>query len=259
MSEVFRREYAAAYDVIYGEKDYCGECDAIVRLVEKFGDKRVERVIDLGCGTGRHASLLHQRGFNVTGVDRSESMLSFAWQRIGSDQSHKRIRFVQGDIRDLKFSNPFDLALMNFNVLGYMNSNDDLLAALASARRNLREGGLFIADFWYGPAVLADLPGDRVRELALPDGRLFRMASGEHVPERQCCDIRITLLQLQGDRVASETKETHRVRYFFPLELDLALRATNFQFVGVSAFPETGSPPRTDRWLAAVVAVAVES
>jgi len=257
MSAVFQQGYAAAYDVIYGEKDYSGECDAIIRLIAKFGDAKVKRVIDLGCGTGRHATALHQRGFDVTGVDISESMLRYARERAGPGQADGRIKFIQGDIRNLDFSEPFDVALMNFNVLGYMSSNDDLLAALASVRRNLREGGLFVADIWYGPAVLANPPGDRVREIDGGNKRTFRMVSSVHVPDAQCCEVRIAVLELEGDRIKSETKETHRVRYFHPLEIDLALRAARLRLAGLSAFPEVERPPTSERWLAALVAVAV--
>ena len=60
-------------------------------------------------------------------------------QELGSNP-----QFLSGDIRNFSAKQPFDVALMNFNVIGYMSSNDDALNALGSARRNLRNDGLLI-------------------------------------------------------------------------------------------------------------------
>ena len=53
----------------------------------------------------------------------------------------------------------FDAAVMMFAVLSYQLSNQDVLSTLATVRRHLQVGGLFIADLWYGPAVLNERPG----------------------------------------------------------------------------------------------------
>ena len=45
-----------------------------------------------------------------------------------------------------------------FAVIGYQTSNDELFAALQTVRRHLKPKGLFICDFWYGPAVLKQRP-----------------------------------------------------------------------------------------------------
>jgi hypothetical protein len=51
---------------------------------------------------------------------------------------------------------------MMFAVLGYQGENDDVLAALKTAHRHARPGGLFLFDVWYGPAVLHERPSQRV-------------------------------------------------------------------------------------------------
>ena len=62
MSGVFNEAYASAYDVMYADKNNTAECDAIVGLFQKFGDGRISRILDLGCGTGRHAVEFAKRG-----------------------------------------------------------------------------------------------------------------------------------------------------------------------------------------------------
>jgi len=254
MSSVFNEAYASAYDVMYADKDNTAECDAVVGLIQKFGDGKISRILDLGCGTGRHAVEFARRGFDVTGVDFSDAMLTRARER--ATASGGKLDFVQGDARTYRGTAPFDAVLMNFNVLGYMNSNDDLTSALATARTNLRPGGIFAADFWYGPAVVIDPPGERLREIAAGEAKFLRHSRGTHEPEQHRIRIAIRVIELQEDRVRSDSEEVHTMRYFFPLELDLALRAHGFRSVALTGYPDISKPVNTREWLAALAAVA---
>jgi len=68
------RDYANYYDALYREKDYKKECDFLEQIWE-VSSEPISRVLDLGCGTGGHALPLAQRGYHVTGGNRSEQML----------------------------------------------------------------------------------------------------------------------------------------------------------------------------------------
>jgi SAM-dependent methyltransferase len=255
MTDVFNEDYASAYDVIYADKNNAAECDAISSLVEQFGEGNVSRILDLGCGTGRHAVEFAARGLDVTGVDLSEAMLNRA--RIRPYTGTGALGFILGDARSYRSPVPFDAVLMNFNVLGYMNSNDDLTAALTTARANLRAGGVFVADFWYGPAVVTDPPGERMREIVAGDSKFLRYSRGVHEQELQRIRISIRVIELQGDRVRADTEEVHGMRYFFPLELDLALRSHGFRVAALTGYPDVRQPVSPRDWMAALAAVAV--
>jgi SAM-dependent methyltransferase len=254
MSGVFNEAYASAYDVMYADKNNTAECDAVVGLFQKFGDGKISRILDLGCGTGRHAVEFAKRGFDVTGVDFSEAMLSRARERARADGG--KLEFVQGDARTYRSAAPFDAVLMNFNVLGYMNSNDDFLGALATARANLRKGGIFAADFWYGPAVVIDPPGERLREIAAGNAKFLRYSRGTHEPELQRIRISIRVIEIEGDQVRADSEEVHTMRYFFPLEIDLALRSHGFGAAALTGYPDISKPVSAKDWLAALAAVA---
>ncbi|MBR1092432.1 class I SAM-dependent methyltransferase [Bradyrhizobium manausense] len=257
MTGVFNDSYAATYDTVYAEKNYAAECKAVENLIAKFGRGEARKMLDLGCGTGRHAVIFAGDGFDVTGVDQSESMVARARDRATQMKLGANPKFLCGDIRNFPATSPFDVAVMNFNVIGYMASNDDALGALGAARKNLRQNGLLIADFWYGPAVVTDPPGENTREFETGDVRVVRFSSGLHLPDRQCCEITVKVTRLQGDRVLDEALETHRVRYFFPLELELMLRVSGFQLMALTGFPDIDAPVSARKWAAAVVAVAI--
>src|SRR5690349_8729575 len=149
MTGIFGTGYADTYDVVYRDKDYAREVAAIDRLFERHKTAPIKSVLDLGCGTGRHAILLAGRNLDVVGLDQSEAMLEHARKLAQADGTGSSLTFIKGDVRNFDAGKVFDAALMMFNVLGYLTSNDDLLAGLRSVRRHLRDGGLFIFDIWY--------------------------------------------------------------------------------------------------------------
>jgi|SRR5215471_6179663 len=248
MTELFGSEYADAYDTLYKDKDYIEESRLIDRLLQAYGTGPVRTVLDLGCGTGTHALTLAQRGYQVVGVDRSAGMLESARKKALSCQIDGKADFHQGDICSFQVAQSFDASLMMFAVLGYQLENRDVLAALQAARKHLRPGGLFIFDVWYGPAVLRQGPSERVKLTPTESGQILRVASGELDIGRHLCKVSYRLWKIEGDRLVRQSEETHFMRYFFPLELDLFLECSGFLPMRLGAFPEFDRHPDTTTW-----------
>jgi SAM-dependent methyltransferase len=245
---VFGAGYAAAYDQLYLDKDYEAECDLVEGLAQAHGEPPLQRVLDLGCGTGGHALVLARRGYEVVGIDRSEEMLREARRKAAGNVS-----FHAGDIRAIDLGERFDLALMMFAVLGYLSGEGDAAAALATARRHLRPGGLLIFDVWFAPAVLAQGPSERIKEVDLPDGRIVRRSSGELDEERRLCTVRFHVVEERGGE-RRETWEEHAVRYFAREELEHLLAGAGLEILRLGAFPDAQREPDESTW--SVVAAA---
>jgi SAM-dependent methyltransferase len=254
---VFNSLYAGQYDQLYAEKSYAAECDLVVEAARRHLARAPETVLDVGCGTGAHAIDLAGRGYRVTGVDLSPAMLERAAQKAAALEPARRPSFVQGDARSFSTGGRHDLAIMMFAVVGYLTSNDDVLAGLRNVRRHLASGALFVCDFWYGPSVLSVRPTDRVRVLETEGGRVIRAASTTLDIERHTADVTFRLWTLQGERLVSETTETHRMRYFFPQEFALFLQVAGFEACSMTAFPSLDTPLSDQTWNALVVARAV--
>lgn len=254
---IFETGYADTYDIVYRDKDYAREVEAVRRLFERYKTGAIKSVLDLGCGTGRHAILLARGDIKVVGVDQSDAMLEHARRLAQQGKPGNSPTFIKGDVREFDAGETFDAALMMFNVLGYMTANDDLLAALRSVRRHVRDDGLFVFDIWYGPAVAAHSPTDRIKEFKSPAGDVIRLTTGKLYPQETRCDVSIRLITIDNNTVKSDTAETHLVRYFFPLEIDLALRHAGFRMAAIQQFPNVDERPNMDTWPAVVVAVAV--
>jgi SAM-dependent methyltransferase len=259
--EVFGREYADQYDLLYSDKNYEAECDVLEEVFRRYGDGNVRTVLDLGCGTGNHAIPLARRGYRVIGVDRSDEMLAHAREKVSAIQLAEGSVmpiFVHGDVRSVELAQQFDAVLMMFAVLSYHLTNDDVLAALRSVRRHLRPGGLFVCDVWYGPAVLAIRPGDRVKVIPTADGQLIRVASSRLDLRHHLCEVNYQLWRLNGNQVLSTTSERHCMRYFFPLELDFYIRLAGMSLSVLLAFPQIEEEAGQRSWNILAISQAME-
>ena len=99
--------YGNTYEKESYTKGTIGECD----FIEKEIDYNKEmKVLDIGCGTGRHAIELTKRGYQVTGIDLSDSMLNKA--RENAKKNNVEVVFKKHDARNLSFDSEFDLVIM---------------------------------------------------------------------------------------------------------------------------------------------------
>ena len=235
MSGTFGAGYAGAYDALYADKDYEAEVDLIEAALLRHGTGPATSVLDLGCGTGGHALPLARRGHGVTGVDLSPGMLEQA--RAKAAAAGLAIDLHVGDARTVELAERFDVALLMFAVLAYMHGNADVLATLRNARRHLRDGGLLLLDVWNGTAVLFDPPRDGEKAVPTAAGELRRSASAELDVRRHLCRVHY---RLEG---AAQADETHTVRFFFPLELELFLDVAGFRLLSLTPFGTLDGEP----------------
>ena len=247
--------YADEYDELYREKDYEAECDLIEEALRRFGCGSTRSVLDLGCGTGNHSIRLALRGYDVTGVDVSAQMLSVARRK--SAKAQVRIEWIEADVRGAGAGRVFDVGLFMFAVLGYMLPNEDVMAALRSARRQIRKDGLLCFDVWYGPSVLHVRPSERARTVSIPGGQLVRIVTSRLDIRRHACEVHYHFWRIVGTRVEAEGEEVHTVRYFFPMELELMLAQSGFSLASLTAFPSVDRPADESTWNVFAVARAI--
>ena len=99
--------YGQKYDREIFTQGTVGECDFIEQ--ELKSDQSL-KILDVGCGTGRHVIELSKRGYTVTGIDLSESQLQRAKEK--AERDHLKINFIKQDARNLPYNNEFDMAIM---------------------------------------------------------------------------------------------------------------------------------------------------
>jgi SAM-dependent methyltransferase len=111
-------------------------------LVDALGLDGESRVLDAGCGPGRHALALAQRGIAVVGVDLSPEFVGLARAAAESLGVADRVRFEIGDVRRLEFADEFDAVIcLCQGGFGLLGGGADEGAVLARFARALRSGG----------------------------------------------------------------------------------------------------------------------
>jgi SAM-dependent methyltransferase len=139
-------------------------------------------VLELGCGSGRVLLPCAEAagGGPAAGVDRSPAMLALARRRAAAEGLAGRVELVEGDLRSVRLGRRFPLVTIPFRTLFHLPTDADWLAALATVRAHLGEGGLLAGDvFVPDPGLLA--AGERLGftgEFHAPDGG--RVAVWDH-------------------------------------------------------------------------------
>ena len=133
--EILFENYGQKYDHESFTHGTIGECDFIEKEINY--NKKL-KIIDVGCGTGRHSIELSKRGYTVTGIDLSESLLIKAREK--AIQNNLQIDFLRHDARSLPFENQFDVAIMlcegGFPLMETDEMNYEILKNISKSLKN---------------------------------------------------------------------------------------------------------------------------
>ena len=176
------------------------------------------RVLDVPCGGGRVALELAASGYDVTGVDVSQSLLDVA--KAKTDARGLAIRWQRGDMRDLPWVEEFDGAVCFWSSFGYFDEqgNADFLKAVARA---LKPGAPFVMD--------TPLLETRVPEIATEPRVWWRVGSLLALEERRF-DYETSRVESDWTFIREGRRETKRlsVRLYTYRELTLLLEEAGF-------------------------------
>jgi len=132
--------YAETYDKESFTQGTIGEVDFIEH---EINFDKTKRILDIGCGTGRHAIELAKRGYQVVGVDLSESQLKRAREK--AEKAGVKVNFLQKDARELDFDNEFDIVIMICEGAFPLMETDEMnFYILQCAANALKENGKLI-------------------------------------------------------------------------------------------------------------------
>ncbi len=151
------QDFAAVYDELMDDTPYEKWGERIDSLIKKYGVSKPERnveevlasernlVVDLGCGTGTLTELMYQKGYDMIGVDMSESMLNIAMEK--KEKSGAEILYLCQDMRELELYSTVGTVLSVCDSLNYILEDDELLGIFSLVNNYLHPGGIFIFDF----------------------------------------------------------------------------------------------------------------
>jgi len=245
MSQFF--DYSKYYNLLYKDKDYSGEINYVESLIRRFHPS-AKSILDIGCGTGIHASLLADRGYTIHGMDLSNEMLTLANQKRKSN-----LTFSQGNIQNFKLNRKFDVITSLFHVMSYQTSNEAVALSFQSVFDHLDDEGVFIFDCWYGPGVLLDLPKVRIKRMEDERLKVLRITEPLMDINRSTVEVNFEVNVFEKQTEERQTvSEKHFMRYFFQNELYLFAEAAGLSIADIYAWLSE-TKPNDSSWYITVI------
>lgn len=130
------------YHLLYRHRDHKEAEHMLNGLIPILSLPPEAKLIDLGCGQGRHACHLQKMGYDVTGIDLCVANILHARQF-----ENKKLRFDVYDMHHPYREQKFDAALNLFTSFGYDENDEANYAVINAAAKNLKLNGLFVLDY----------------------------------------------------------------------------------------------------------------
>ena len=151
----FNSEY---YHVLYKDRDAADARILIDNIVSLLKPDHDSKILDIGCGKGRHSLYFSKKNYFVTGIDISEKNIEYARK-----SENDRLSFFVHDMRNLFRINFFDIALNLFTSFGYFEKERENRNAIASVVKSLKPGGIFVIDFMNSKKVIRELVAEELK------------------------------------------------------------------------------------------------
>lgn len=187
-----------------------------------------QRLLDVGCGTGKSLIPMLERGWSCTGCDISPSMIEIAHRKIGT-----RAKLVVADMCELPPLGEFDLVWSLNDSVNYLLDSDQLEAALRSMRASLAPTGLLVFDL---NTLLSYRTFFAEQHLVAHDGQRLHwrgLAASDQAPGT----IATARVETEGDE---QSAHVHRQRHFPEAEVLDALARAGLECLDVLGQAEDG-------------------
>lgn len=225
--------------------EHVGDTDDIEFFVSLLTRLKPTHVLELACGNGRvtlplaHAGA--KQGFDVVGLELVPEMLDAARKRQEEAETaiRERLRLVEGDMRDWKTEQPFDVIVTPCSSVCHLLTLDDQLAAWRCAYQNLLPGGRFVVDVTMADlGSYADSFRSPPRELVEIDldtfdaptrTRLIRYKTTRYLAHEQQARIRFLYDKHVGDAQPERAVSDFESHVYYPREMELLFRHAGFE------------------------------
>src|ERR1051326_759801 len=237
--------YAELYDLFYADKAYAHETRFVDECIREFNSGARGDILELACGTGRHAIEFEKLGYNVTATDRSGDMLEIARERARG----KNVHLVVTDMEQLDLlKKNFDAAVCFFDSIGYLKTDEAIAAGLTRVGNHLRENALFIFEFWHAPAMLNGYSPLRVRHWKSDNSDITRTSETTLDRKNRLAEVVYTIEERQRDGSGRTFRESHVNRFFTINEMEALLSRSEFSPVRFFAGFSKTEPVTDSAW-----------
>jgi SAM-dependent methyltransferase len=219
MSEYDEKTYGAKWAPYYDDIYDVIEDSTLDLLIDLAG--LPPKALELAVGSGRIAIPLSQRGVAVTGIDISEQMVHLLRGKPGGEA----IEIVMGDIADVDLEGVFPLAILAFNTLFTLLTQERQIECFRNVADHLEPGGRFVLDCFVPDLKRFDDHNTRmgVSSISSNEEHAYEMTINDPVMQRNTTHVVRRLVNGETVVLPVET------RYAWPSEMDLMARLAGLE------------------------------
>jgi SAM-dependent methyltransferase len=215
---------ARVYDSLNGDFDYSAYAKYLDKEIKDNESVRSSLVLDLACGTGKITFAMRDLGYDMTGVDLSEDMLSEA-REICAERGITDILWLCQSMQEFELYGTVDACVCCLDSINYLDGPDALCATLSRLKFFVRPGGLFIFDI------------NTEHKFRTIDGKCFMRDGEDDVciwraafsAEEKRCLMMLDIFRREGE-LWSRSGEEHEEYAFSDEEIRTALENNGFAF-----------------------------
>ena len=164
------------YHLLYQNRNESEAENFIKNLTHFLHLENGSQILDLACGKGRHAMILHQLGFEVLGADLSENSINEA-----KKNEKDGLTFQVQDMREIIPQKQFDAVFNLFTSFGYFEDTSDNVKVIQSVFQMLKSKGILVIDFMNVHRVLDGMITEETKVVSGIQFGLHRKYSGTHI------------------------------------------------------------------------------
>lgn len=216
-------DFAYIYDKLTFDVEYEKTADFLEEVFKKYAIKKPELVVDLACGTGTMCNLLSDKGYDMTGVDFSENMLSVAAEKsVG-----KNILYLNQDICEFELYGTVDVICCLLDSINHITDINSLDKLFSLANNYLNPEGLFVFDV-NSPYKFKQILADNI--FTYDTDEIYYVWENDYDEESKLCDFYLTFFVNQ-DGAYTRFDEIHTERCYDDFEIENLASKNGFEIL----------------------------
>ena len=236
---------ASVYDILNSGIDYAAWADRIEEQFKLHMTKMPESVLDLACGTGSMTVELARRGYDMTGVDLSEEMLSEARVKCDAERFSHNVLLVRQDMCELELYGTVDAVICCLDSLNYLTDAGTLGRTFSHVHNYLNPGGVFVFDM-NAPAKFEKVYGDN--SYVIEDEGILCAWQNFYNAKSKLCDFYLSIFRECHDGRWERFDEAQRERCYSLRTVKKLLAESGLEIVSLTDENGDQVTELTERW-----------
>ncbi|MCO8120489.1 methyltransferase domain-containing protein [Stieleria sp. TO1_6] len=226
-------DYPQYFDMLFRDETAI-EVAFFEQAFERFATRKVKRLFEPGCGSGRLVVAMAAKGYDVTGLDLSDAMLDYMRRKL--QRRKLKATCVKGDMTHPAFDKPFDAAFCTYNTFRHLLSEKDAVSHLRGMADSIAPGGLYIIGMHLDPEEEYDPIVERFKMRQAGTTLTTTISVPESDLKKRLETLRVKLKAVRASGETIRIQSEFPLRLYTPTQLKRLFKKVDDQFELVQSF-----------------------